>query len=153
MRGFSLGIPILAVALGMGVMFSLPLLAASWAIREPAATCTPVLSTNIKKADRILIGRVEAVLPSTPYLDVWIEPVTWYKGKSADAYVRLLARDVPTTASAGSATDLHFASGQAPYLFFLRSVTGGKYRTSRCWGTRALGSGLTSQERAVLTEI
>lgn len=150
MSRFSLGIPILAVALGMGVMFSLPIIAASWQVREPAEPCTPVLTKNVKAADRILIGRVEAVLSGTPYLDVWIEPITWYHGKTTDKYLRLLARAATPT---GASSSLHFASDQSPYLFFLRSAPGGKYRTSRCWGTRLLGSGLTSNEQAVLRQI
>lgn len=50
----------------------------------------------------------------------------------------------------GSTNDLHFASGQPPYLLFLRKTANGEWRTSRCYGSRMLKGELTDEERSVL---
>lgn len=44
------------------------------------------------------------------------------------------------------------ASGQPPYLLFLKQRTDGKCNTSRCDGSRILGDGLTTEERGVLNK-
>lgn len=144
-----LGVPILIVSLGMGALFALPVLMASIQVSEPAPSCRPVLTTNIKKADVIVNGRVEAVLQSGKTADVWIEPVVWYKGKSTVNYLHIQA----TIASGSSATsgDLHFASDQPNYLLFLRAIGNGRYRTSKCYGSRLLGDGLTTAEAQALS--
>lgn len=141
-----LGIPILFVALGLGAIMSLPVLMASIDLRGSASKCSIDLQRNTAKADRILTGRVEAVLTSAHLADVWIEPLTWYKGQTADRFLRIQAQ--PTKIRKGTTGDLHFASGQPPYLLFLRKTSGVQYRTSRCYGSRLLGAGLTAAETA-----
>lgn len=144
-----LGVPILLVALGMGALFSLPLLMASIGLTAPAGTCRVDVMDNVKKADRILIGRVEGVLGSDRVADVWIEPQTWYKGKSSKKFLRIQA--VATRPGRAKVDDdLSFASDRPAYLLFLRQVSGGQYRTSRCYGSRVLGAGLTTAEAQVL---
>ena len=140
-----LGIPVLIVGLGMGILFALPVLMASIKVDQPTKTCRPVLATNVKKADAILIGQVEVVLQDGDKADVWITPTTWYKGKVSTQYLRLIAAIATNT---GKKVGLNFASGPTQYLLFLHHVPDGRYQTSVCAGSRLLGAGLTEAEQA-----
>jgi hypothetical protein len=115
---------------------------------------------RVGQADLILEARVEMVVPGETYAEVYLRPGTIYKGEALRP-LRILAK--PTDQPSVSATqgfsqvrlegqvqnELSFASGSQPYLLFLQRTPDG-YTTSRCEGSRLLGSGLTESERAIV---
>lgn len=144
-----LGIPILFIALGMGIVFSLPIAVATFSLKkEPTASCTINLEKNWQRASMVFTGTVEGVLDDAATADVWMAPITWYKGKQDVPFVRFTA-DIATSSTKGASTGV-LTSGQTTYLLFLRKSAGGAYRTSPCFGTRVLGSGLTTAEKKLL---
>jgi hypothetical protein len=119
-----------------------------------------VLPDHIAAADLILSGEVFVVLPDEPNALVYIKPLTVYKGTPpAQIIIRATAATATAGGTGGNAivilpngtkeSELHFASGQPPYLLFLRG-SDNKFITSRCDGSRLLGGGLTAEESAVL---
>ncbi|MEK7631961.1 MAG: hypothetical protein AAB445_03805 [Patescibacteria group bacterium] len=118
---------------------------------EQSANCTPLsLAESVARADLILTGKVFLVVPAEPgYATVLITPQHFYKGTLPALGVRI--RALATTEGENiPADDLHFASNQPPYLLFLEQDADGVYRTSKCMGSRLLGSGLTAEEQALL---
>lgn len=111
--------------------------------------CAPSsIEEKVAHATAIVSGHVDAVLPGTPYADVWVQPTHWYKGNPA-LTVRFSAW--PRTKSTAGIGDLHFAAGSAEYVFFFRPLSSGALTTSACYGTRLLTtSGLTAAEQAAL---
>lgn len=114
------------------------------------STCpTRTIQENVDRADIIMTGSVDIVLPGEPYVSVMVIPGKIYKGQ-ADGLVKIWAHEANASNTAGHGNqEIHFASDQEPYLLFLRQGDGG-YLTSRCDGSRLLGSGLTDDERRVL---
>lgn len=100
------------------------------------------------------------VVPGEVYAEVYLRPGIIYKGEALRP-LRILAK--PTDQPSVSATqgfsqvrlegqvqnELSFASESQPYLLFLQRTPDG-YTTSRCEGSRLLGSGLTEAERAIV---
>lgn len=119
----------------------------------PPPPCAPLsVVESVRHADLILTGDVFLVVPAEAGLaTVLITPHQVYKGDVPALGVRI--RALATTEGANVNTDdLHFASQQPSYLLFLQEDTDGLYRTSRCIGSRSLGSGLTATERALLEQ-
>ncbi|MEK7570189.1 MAG: hypothetical protein AAB515_01975 [Patescibacteria group bacterium] len=118
---------------------------------EQSVNCTPLsLAESVAHADLILTGKVFLVVPAEPgYANVLITPQHFYKGTLPALGVRI--RALATTEGENiPADDLHFASSKPPYLLFLQQQVDGTYRTSKCVGSRLLGSGLTAAEQLVL---
>ncbi|MEK7639706.1 MAG: hypothetical protein AAB424_00985 [Patescibacteria group bacterium] len=115
----------------------------------PSAPCVPLaIIDSVARADLILTGEVFLVVPADPgYATVLITPERVYKGEVLKAGVRIRAK-ADSLVGGSVLDDLHFASNQPPYLLFLQQDTDGLYRTSKCIGSRSLGSGLTVDERA-----
>jgi hypothetical protein len=112
----------------------------------------PILSAEEKvaRADIVLTGQVEMVLPQGPLgAQAIIKPITIYKGAVATPNVIVDAQPA-NDAGQPTAISLNLASEQSPYLFFLHSGGDQAYRTSACDGTRPFGSGLTSAENQAL---
>lgn len=113
--------------------------------------CTPLpFAASIARADLILTGEVFLVVPADPgFATVLITPLRVYKGNVSAQGIRIRAlADAPITGVASD--DLHFASGQTPYLLFLQQQPDGVYRTSKCVGSRLLGGELTVEEQEAL---
>lgn len=119
-------------------------------------------SARIAAADLIVTGTVSVVLPEGSDALVYIKPQTIYKGDILTPFI-IRAQTIDGVATGGSAkqqivvlpdgtkdSELHFASEQPPYLLYLRK-SGNKFLTSRCDGSRFLGTGLTAEEQASLT--
>ncbi|GEM_PF-2345822 len=112
-------------------------------------------------ADLILTGEVFVVLPDEPDALVYMKPLTVYKGLPpmpliirANAGENVPAgesgrRQIIVLPDGSRQNELHFASEQPPYLLFLRK-SDNKFLTSRCDGSRVLGSGLNEGEQSVL---
>ncbi|MFC1662978.1 hypothetical protein ACFL04_02290 [Patescibacteria group bacterium] len=108
---------------------------------------------NILDADIIVIGSVFAVIPGQTGADVLITPTLLYKGAIPDNGIIIAAS--PAEGSEEQLMlevkdDLHFASGQPPYLLFLRARQDDLFNTSKCYGSRALGEGLNEEEEILL---
>lgn len=123
--------------------------------------CPIVTETiRVEQADLILEATVEMVVPGVTYAEVYLRPGTIYKGEALRP-LRILAK--PTDEPSALATqgfsqvrldgrvenELSFASTDRPYLLFLQRTSDG-YTTSRCEGSRSVGSGLTDSERTLL---
>lgn len=116
------------------------------------------LAEQMGIADLILTGEVFVVLPDDTDALVYIKPLTVYKGSppipliiraNADEGVPAGGsgqRQILVLPDGSRQNELHFASGQPPYLLFLRK-SDNKFLTSRCDGSRVLGSGLSTQEQ------
>ena len=110
------------------------------------------VAQNFLYADAVMTGSVTGVLPVGDVADVWIEPGEIYKGHVTEKNIKIAARQSINTNLhiAESPEDLHFQSVDPPYLLFLKLRSDGRYDTSRCFGSRELGSGLTIEEESVL---
>lgn len=112
------------------------------------------LSTEqkIAGADLIVTGNVFAVIPGPTGADVLINVDQVYKGTVPERGITIAALDAEKMNEERSidGTDLHFASGQPPYLLYLHEREDDRYHTSRCDGSRFLGEGLSSEEQQFL---
>lgn len=133
-----------AVLLVTGIWWLWPMPATS--VKCPKRTA----AQNAERADLIMIGSVVIVLPGDPYAQVMVHPDKTYKGSPSNA-VKIFAQPSNLNATSNDVIngDLHFASTQPPYLLFLQK-SGDGYTTSKCDGSRSLGSGLTADEKAAL---
>lgn len=102
-------------------------------------------------ADLVLTGEVFLVVPDgTENAKVLITPLRLYKGDVPAAGVAITAKAESGGTESNVTGELHFASGQPPYLLYLTQQANGLYTTSRCMGSRLLGEGLTNEEQQVL---
>ena len=139
------------IVLGLGLLIVIVLLFTTKVPRRVPSTfvCAPMsMAERASQATTIVSGVIDAVLPGSPYADVWVKPTHWYKGTQTK-FVRFAAWPrAGTTAGIG---DLHFQSGDQQYLFFFRSIDQDLLTTSSCYGTRVLtADGLSAAEQAVL---
>jgi len=143
---------VLVVGAAVAAIVSVSMLSSHPAPSTAKLTCVPIApAVALERADLVLTGEVFLVVPAGgEYAHVLITPSRVYKGKTPPAGVRILALADTGTAAGQLPNDLHFASGQSPYLLFLRQGADGIYRTSRCDGSRLLGIGLTDAEAAAL---
>lgn len=157
------GVSTVAMLATFGVFVVVALISAVMVIlgpRRPAGVQSPVVAIqcqqrmvreNFARADLVLTGTVFAVTGQGADASVHITPASVFKGRLPDRGVTIAARATGQGAAVGTATgDLHFQSDQPPYLLFLRQRSDGRYNTSRCDGSRLLGSGLTGREQKVL---
>jgi hypothetical protein len=110
-----------------------------------------ILVDHFVQADLVITGTAFLVLPSgAESAKVLISPTSLYKGNIPAGGIEITAKQ--DTAVLGSETfgELHFVSGQPPYLLFLQQRADGLFNTSRCMGSRSLGTGLTPEEKIVL---
>lgn len=114
------------------------------------------ISEYAENADLIITGEVFAVIPEeTTGATVLITPSRVFRGVLPVRGVDIASRvGTPSTSGGrpvdGRVDELHFASGQPPYLLYLRESDDGRYRTSACDGSRSMPEGLTAQEQAIL---
>ena len=104
-------------------------------------------------ADLVVTGTVFAVVPGEEYAQILFTPDRVYKGTIPDQGIRIASVAVDGNVKrprGDDAPDLHFTSEDPPYLLFLRKREDGAFLTSRCYGSRILGSGLTDDERSAL---
>jgi hypothetical protein len=113
------------------------------------AQCDTVsVAQQYAAADLVLTGEVFLVVPDgVENAKVLITPSRLYKGKVPAIGIAIAAKAGANKVESDVAGELHFASGQPPYLLFLKTGENGVYTTSRCMGSRLLGEGLTSEER------
>lgn len=149
-----------------GLILLLPALCVSAAIYvvvrseafDQEACIARLPSEYADNADLIITGEVFAVVPEeTTGATVLITPLRVYHGVLPERGVDIASRVGTPSTSDGSPKDnsmgeLHFASGQPPYLLYLREGDDGRYRTSACDGSRSIPGGLTAQEQALLGE-
>lgn len=121
---------------------------------------TMSLSEKVAAADVVLEATVEMVVPGETLAEVFLQTNHLYKG-TLERPQRVFANPtnpiIPSTNQHYRQVEIDglrfdeisFATGQAPYLLFLRATEGG-YLTSRCDGSRLLGDGLTKAEKAAL---
>jgi hypothetical protein len=143
--------PVIVVAAMVIIAVAIALL---WPNKKTGITTTQcpgqTLAQQAAAADVIMTGSVFMVLPDQDHALVIIDPIRIYKGQIDRPTIKIPAQ-ADTAISSEQTTDiLHFASGQPPYLLFLKHGSGQQYITARCFGTRELGSGLTAEERQIL---
>ena len=115
--------------------------------------CPATLPERVAAADVIVSGSVFMVIPGgSSGAQVIIDPIKVYKGQVDTPTVIINARDDAgvTTLATDSHQNIHFQSGQPPYLLFLLQEADGTFLTSQCAGTRFLETGLTSEEQQLL---
>lgn len=116
--------------------------------------CPTTLSEQVAAADVIVSGSVFMVIPGGSIgAQVIIDPLTFYKGNVDTPTLIINARDDAgvTKFTTDGQQDLRFQSGQPPYLLFLYQQSDGTFNTRECDGTRFLDTGLTSEERQLLS--
>lgn len=122
----------------------------------PTAVSCPTLSIEERtaRADLIVTGSVFAVLPLEGSLTrVLVEADRVYKGAVPEKGIEVVAIGIkPEERISVPGGDLHFTSNDPPYLLFLRQREDGRYLTSRCDGSRVLGSGFNTEEGALLRQ-
>lgn len=121
-----------------------------------SAGCTQDIDQQVSTADVIAIGLVEMVVPGgTGGAQVIVLPTTFYKGSIDRPTLVINALDVPNSSGGTFSTtsEIHFQTGQPPFLLFLRRQSDGSFNTRACDGTRFLGSGLTSTELRALNPV
>lgn len=104
-------------------------------------------------ADLIVTGDVFAIVPGDQYAQILFTPDWVYKGMIPDTGIQIASTAVDDTVKyprGDVAPDLHFTSSDPPYLLYLRRRDDGTFSTSRCYGSRLLGAGLTADERVTL---
>jgi hypothetical protein len=108
---------------------------------------------QVAAADLIVTGKVFAVIPADEMADVLIEPIHLYQGSRPDQGIIIAAQPLVengNNARTAQINELHFASGQSPYLLYLIERSDGRYNTSRCDGSRLFGAGLSDEEQLIL---
>ncbi len=149
---FVIGLAATLVVLAVAVFRYFPLRRQSdESPRTAAFTCpSTTLAAQAESSDLILTGSVLAVIPGDPYAQVLVTPIRVYRGSLPTSGLTILANPTDANSNAGGQGDLHFTSHDPPYLLFLRPSSDSAFMTSRCNGSRRLGSGLTAEETAVL---
>ena len=120
------------------------------AVISPFQCPATTLAERINEADIIVTGSVFAVLPDPVGAMVIIEPLRVYRGRVTAPSIRIPAHDATADTTKNDTGNLFFASDQPPYLLFLKKGPNGEYLTSRCYGSRLLGDGLTTEEQRIL---
>lgn len=143
---------LLVIGLGVGITIR----------RKPAPLniqsnkgCPTTQRQRVAKADLILTGRVDMVLPdSVTGAKAVIIPDQIFKGSSSFPTVSVLAADdQQVNGRSGSDQDvLHLKSGVGTYLFYLRKVSDATYVTRPCDGSRFLDSTIPTDEKNSFTQ-
>ncbi len=103
----------------------------------------------VQKATAVVKATVFAVTEKNDRANVTLTIENVYAGTVSEPTITIPA----TIAGAEQqSSDLHFASGQPPYLLFLRKTAGGEWRTSRCYGSRMLKGKLTEEKRGAFQQ-
>jgi hypothetical protein len=114
--------------------------------------CQPTtLPEKFEQADLIVSGKVFLVLADGPQnAKVLFSADRVYKGEIPKFGITIAAKQDTAITNASSNGELHFATDNQEYLLFLKSSSGGLYTTSRCFGSREFGNGLSAEETQVL---
>lgn len=138
------------------------LLLATTVVFRPATTPSVLPQTQfcvmmstadqVQGADVVLSGTVAMVVPDTAdTARVIVQPDQVYRGRVSGGSLTLhAAADRGAVERSAGEGQLHFTSAQPPWLFFLYQQVDGTFTTSRCAGTRPLGTGLTVEEQQLL---
>lgn len=106
---------------------------------------------SMQKSAAVVKATVFVVTEKNERAEVVLTIENVYAGTISEPTITVYAR-IADEKEEGRGSDLHFASGQPPYLLFLRKAADGEWQTSRCYGSRMLKGELTEEERGVLEE-
>jgi len=149
---YYVGLPVAVVAIiSLVIMMAWPV--KRQVVNQVTSACPETtLTDQVAAADVIATGTVFMVVPEAGHALVIIDPLRVYRGQIIGADIRILAADVANLESSPDSNQLNFASGQSPYLLFLKASPNGQYTNSHCFGSRLLGQGLTTAEQQLLGE-
>jgi hypothetical protein len=108
---------------------------------------------KIQQADLIVSGKVFLVLADGPEnAKVLFTADKIYKGQMPEGGIEIFAKQSTAIKNPSTNCELHFASNNQEYLLYLKKGEDGLFTTSKCFGSRLLGNGLSSEEFSILGE-
>jgi len=110
---------------------------------------TPQAKTD--QASLIVSGQVFLVLADGPEnAKVLFTPDKIYKGQVPKFGISIAALQDTAIKNASQNGELHFVADNQKYLLYLKAGVDGMFNTSKCFGSRVFGSGLSPEESAIL---